>query len=218
VSAASAKPGIPFVVAAPSGTGKTTVCGKLVERDGQISFSVSHTTRTQREGEVDGGDYFFVEKKEFQRLIEEEAFLEWAVYNSNHYGTSWKAIEQPLRQGRDMLLEIEVQGAAQVRERRPDACLIFLLPPSMQALEQRLRERRTDSNEQIQRRLETAERELEAIAEFDYAVTNDDLDVCVTNLVEIIRAERNGAPGNLRDRFSPSRARERFAGERVEKA
>ena len=117
-----------------------------------------------------------------------------------------------------MLLEIEVQGAAQVRERQRDACLIFLLPPSIQALEQRLRNRRTDSEEQIQQRLDTAERELEAIVGFDYAVTNDDLDVCVTNLVEIIWAERNGALGNLRDRFSPSKAREGFAGERAEKA
>jgi len=206
------------VVAAPSGTGKTTVCRKLVERDGQISFSVSHTTRPQRDGEEDGSDYFFVDERGFQRLIEEEAFLEWAVYNSNHYGTSWKAIEQPLRQGHDMLLEIEVQGAAQVRERRHDACLIFLLPPSMQALEQRLRERGTDSEDQIRRRLDNAERELEAIVEFDYAVTNDDLDACVTNLVEIVRAERNGAPGNLRDRFSPSAARERFGSSRADKA
>ncbi len=218
MSAASVKPGIPFVVAAPSGTGKTTVCGKLVEREGQISFSVSHTTRTRRQDEADGSDYFFVDEKEFQRLIETGAFLEWAVYNSNHYGTSWKAIEQPLRQGRDMLLEIEVQGAAQVRERRHDACLIFLLPPSMQALERRLQVRGTDSAEQIQRRLYVAERELEAIAEFDYAVTNDDLDACVTNLLEIIQAERNGVPGNLRDRFSPSRARKGFESERAEKA
>jgi guanylate kinase len=212
------KPGTPFVVAAPSGTGKTTVCKKLVERDGQISFSVSHTTRTQRDGEADGRDYFFVDEKEFQGLIAEEAFLEWAVYNSNHYGTSWKAIEQPLREGRDMLLEIEVQGAAQVRERRPDACLIFLLPPSMKILEQRLQARDTDSEEQIQRRLNVAEQELEAIAEFDYAVTNDDLDSCVTHLVEIVQAERNGAQGGLRARFSPSAARERFGSSGAQKS
>lgn len=218
MSAASAKPGIPFVVAAPSGTGKTTVCRKVAERDGQISFSVSHTTRTQRNGETDGEDYFFVDQDEFQRLIDEEAFLEWAIYNSNHYGTSWKAIEQPLSKGRDMLLEIEVQGAAQVKARRPDARLIFLLPPSMQVLEQRLQTRGTDSEEQIQRRLNAAERELEAISEFHYAVTNDDLDTCVTNLLEIIRAERNGAQGNLQERFSLAAARERFVGSRLQRA
>ncbi len=169
-----------------------------------------------RQDEADGSDYFFVDEKEFQRLIEEEAFLEWAVYNSNHYGTSWKAIEQPLRQGRDMLLEIEVQGAAQVRERRPDACLIFLLPPSMKILERRLKARGTDSKEQIQRRLNVAEQELEAILEFDYAVTNDDLDSCVTSLAEIIQSERDGARENLLERFSPSAARERFGSSRPE--
>jgi guanylate kinase len=210
------QPGIPFVVAAPSGTGKTTVCGKLVESDGQISFSVSHTTRTRRENEVDGRDYFFVDEKEFQRMIDEEAFLEWAKYNSNHYGTSWNAIDQPLRQGRDMLLEIEVQGAEQVRERRPDARLIFLLPPSMGILEQRLKARGTDSREQIQRRLNVAEQELKAILEFDYAVTNDDLDSCVTNLMEIIQSERSGARENLQERFSPSAARERFESSRAD--
>ncbi len=117
-----------------------------------------------------------------------------------------------------MLLEIEVQGAAQVRERRHDACLIFLLPPSMQALERRLRERGTDSEDQIQRRLNAAERELESISEFHYAVTNDDLDSCVTNLVEIIQAERNGARGDPQERFSPSAAREKFGRSRVQKS
>jgi guanylate kinase len=190
----------------------------VVERDDEISFSVSHTTRIQREQEVDGRDYFFVDEREFQRLIDEAAFLEWAVYNSNHYGTSWKAIEQPLSEGRDMLLEIEVQGAAQVKARRPDACLVFLLPPSMQALEQRLKGRGTDSEEQIQRRLSAAERELEAISAFDYAVTNDDLEVCVTNLVEIIQTTRNGAGGGLREKFSPAAARERFLSSRSQRA
>jgi guanylate kinase len=218
VSAASVKLGIPFVVAAPSGTGKTTVCRKVVERDGQIWFSVSHTTRAQRDIEVDGRDYFFVDEEEFQRLIEGRAFLEWAIYNSNHYGTSWKAIEQPLSQGRDVLLEIEVQGAAQVKTRRPDACLIFLLPPSMQALEHRLKGRGTDTEEQIQRRLNAAERELEAISEFHYAVTNDDLDSCVTDLLAIVQAERNGAGRDLRERFSPVAARERFDRSRIQRA
>jgi len=168
--------------------------------------------------EVDGRDYFFVDEKQFKQLIEEEAFLEWAVYNSNHYGTSWKAIEEPLSRGRDMLLEIEVQGAEQVKARRSDACLVFLLPPSMQALEQRLRGRNSDTEEQIQQRLNAAERELEAISEFHYAVTNDDLDTCVTNLLEIIQAERSGAVENLRDRFSPQAARQRFDSAHTQRA
>ena len=117
-----------------------------------------------------------------------------------------------------MLLEIEVQGAAQVKARRPDACLIFLLPPSMQSLEQRLRGRNSDTEEQIQQRLSAAGRELEAISEFHYAVTNDDLDTCVTNLLEIIQAERSGAGGNLRDRFSPQAARQRFDSAHTQRA
>ncbi len=207
--------GIVFVVAAPSGTGKTTVCRLVVARDELISFSVSHTTRPQREREVDGDDYFFVDREQFHRLVDEEGFLEWAVYNSNHYGTSWKAIEQPLQEGRDVLLEIEVQGARQVRERLPDARLIFLLPPSMDVLKQRLVDRGTDSAQQIQRRLEVAESELQAICDFDYAVPNDDLERCVADLQRIIRAERSQSLGDVSQRFSPVAAEERFRGARI---
>lgn len=203
--------GIPFVVAAPSGTGKTTVCREVVERDGVIEFSVSHTTRPRREGEVDGRDYHFVDDREFQRLVDEDAFLEWAVYNSNRYGTSWRAIEQPLSMGRDVLLEIEVQGAGQVRERRKDARLIFLLPPSLGALRARLEGRGTDSSQQIARRLEVAERELGAVTRFDYAVTNEDLECCVSDVLAIVRAERVGGDPSLRERFSPRAAAARFA-------
>ena len=138
MSANSAKQGTPFVVAAPSGTGKTTVCRRVVELDDRISFSVSHTTRRKREGEVDGRDYFFVDEPEFRRLVAEDEFLEWAEYNANLYGTSWKSIDRGLASGRELLLEIEVQGARQVRARRPDARLVFLLPPSMEKLERRL--------------------------------------------------------------------------------
>ena len=113
-------PGIPFVVAAPSGTGKTTVCLALRDRDPKLVFSVSHTTRPRRPNERDGVDYHFVSEEEFQRLVSEGAFLEWAIYNGNRYGTSWKAIQGPLAEGRDVLLEIEVQGR-QLRERLPTA-------------------------------------------------------------------------------------------------
>jgi guanylate kinase len=205
-------PGIPFVVAAPSGTGKTTVCLALRARDPRLVLSVSHTTRPRRSTERDGVDYHFVSAEEFQRLIDAEAFLEWAVYNENHYGTSWKAIEGPLADGRDVLLEIEVQGARQVRRRLPGARLIFLLPPSKQALVSRLEGRGTDTAEQIALRLRTAQRELEAVEEFDYAVVNDDLECCLTDLREIVAAERAGTTADLRRRFLPRAAAARLRG------
>ncbi len=207
--------GTPFVVAAPSGTGKTTVCLALRERDPQLLLSVSHTTRKPRAGERDGADYHFVSEDEFQRLIAQRAFLEWATYNGNHYGTSWKAIEGPLAQGLDVLLEIEVQGARQVRARLPDARLIFLLPPSMQALTGRLAGRATDTAEQVAARLLTARSELAAVEEFDYAVVNDDLERCVANVQAIIAAERAGATAEVRRRFPTAKAAEALRSERI---
>jgi guanylate kinase len=202
--------GIPFVVAAPSGTGKTTVCQRVVATDSLIEFSVSQTTRPRREGEVDGVDYHFVERGEFERLIGEEAFLEWAIYNGNHYGTSWASIEAPLARGHDVLLEIEIQGAAQVRERRTDARSIFLLPPSMKVLEERLRARGTDSSEQIARRLSLARSEVEETLKFDYTVVNEDLERCVAEVLEVVRGERKGRGLELGQRFGASAALGRF--------
>ena len=198
--------GISFVVAAPSGTGKTTVCLALREGDPRLLLSVSHTTRSPRPGEREGADYHFVSEAGFQRLIAAGAFLEWAVYNGHHYGTSWQAIEGPLAEGLDVLLEIEVQGARQVRQRLPDARLIFLLPPSMRALVRRLEGRATDTAAQVAARLRSARSELEAVEEFDYAVVNDDLERCVANLREIVAAERGGATAELRRRFTPAAA------------
>jgi guanylate kinase len=198
--------GTPFVVAAPSGTGKTTVCLALRERDRQLLLSVSHTTRKPRAGERDGVDYHFVSEPEFQRLIAQRAFLECAIYNGNHYGTSWKAIEGPLAQGLDVLLEIEVQGARQVRARLADARLIFLLPPSLRALEGRLAGRATDTAEQVAARLATARSELEAVEEFDYAVVNDELERCVASVQAIIAGERAGETAALRRRFATAGA------------
>jgi guanylate kinase len=203
----AARKGIPFVIAAPSGTGKTTVCRRVVEGDALIEFSVSHTTRTPRAREREGVHYHFVAREDFEKLAEEGAFLEWAEYNGNLYGTSWQSVEEPLAAGRDVLLEIEVQGAAQVRERRPDARFIFLLPPSMQALRQRLQGRGTDSAAEVERRLAWAEREeLGAGTAFDYAVVNGDLETCVAEVRGILEAERAGEVGELRRRFDPARA------------
>ena len=184
--------GIPFVISAPSGTGKTTVCHSALERDDNLDFSISHTTRSPRQGERNGVDYHFVSASDFRRLVEDGAFVEHAEYNAENYGTSHEALRLPLEErGRDVLLEIEVQGAAQVRERRPDARFIFLLPPSMEVLEARLRGRGTDSDAAVDRRLAMADRELEAIRFFDYAVINDDLDTAVAQMLEIIAAERS---------------------------
>jgi len=195
-------PGIPFVISAPSGTGKTTVCKTLVSSDDKLMISVSHTTRKRRPNEQDGRDYHFVSEHEFRMLIEDRAFLEWAEYSANLYGTSCDAIDAPLLDGFDLVLEIEVQGAAQIKNRRQDARFIFLLPPSTEELERRLRGRGTDSLEVIERRLAMTQRELKAVRGFDYAVVNDDLATCVSSVKEIIEAERAGATNEVRSRYS----------------
>ncbi len=181
-----------FVIAAPSGTGKTTLCRRILEEDPALEISVSHTTRPPRAGEVDGVDYHFVDTQEFRRLNDEDAFLEHASYNGNNYGTSWRAIEAPLEAGRDVVLEIEVQGAAQVRQRMPAACLIFLLPPSLRVLEERLRGRRTDDEDVIQKRMALVDNELDAARLFDFAIVNDELEVAVQQVLEVIAAVRAG--------------------------
>ena len=186
------RPGHVFVVAAPSGTGKTTLCRGLLAQDEHLRLSISHTTRPRRTGEEDGVHYHFVNDKEFRELVEAGAFLEHAEYGGNAYGSSWAAIEGPLEAGEDVVLEIEVQGAAQVKERRPTACLVFLLPPTLDILEQRLRGRGTDSDAVIQKRMALVDRELAAAKLFDYSVVNDDLDQAVEEVLEVIRAVRSG--------------------------
>jgi len=189
-----------FVIAAPSGTGKTTLCRRILAEDEGLELSVSHTTRTPREGEVDGASYHFVDPKAFRELVDADAFLEHADYGGNAYGTSWKAIEAPLAEGQDVVLEIEVQGAEQVRSRMPDAILIFLLPPSLSILEDRLRGRKTDSEDVIQRRMALVDRELDAAKHFDFAVINDDLEVAVGQVLDVIRAIRKGDPAEIAGR------------------
>jgi guanylate kinase len=185
--------GIPFVVSAPSGTGKTTVCKRLVAADPGLRFSISHTTRAPRAGEEEGRDYHFVDRARFAELVAEGAFLEHAEYAGNFYGTSFAALEAPLAAGQDLLLEIEVQGARQVRERRPDARLVFLVPPSIPDLERRLAGRGSDTADAVRARLELARRELEAKDLFDYAIVNDDLDRCVEAVRKVIETERQRA-------------------------
>ena len=185
-------PGHVFVIAAPSGTGKTTVCRRILATDPQLRLSVSHTTRAPRAGERDGVDYHFVEDRRFRELVDRNAFLEHAEYGGHAYGTSWQAIEAPLAAGEDVVLEIEVQGARQVRERLPAACLIFLLPPDLEVLERRLRARGTDTEAVIQKRMALVDRELAAAGIFDYAIVNDDLDRAVEDVLAVIRGVRAG--------------------------
>lgn len=183
-----------YVFTAASGTGKSTVLRKLFDRHRDaienLAFSVSHNTRPARDGEEDGRDYYFVSDGEFRRLIDEDAFLEWAVVHGQYKGTSLGEIERLRGQGRDVLLEIDVQGAAQVRSKVPDAISLFLLPPSYQELERRLRDRKLDSPQQIERRLSDAAAELPRVAEFDYVIVNDDVGRAARALAAIFLAGR----------------------------
>jgi len=163
-----------FVISAPSGAGKTSIVKALLEARPNLTVSVSHTTRTPRAQEVEGRDYFFVSPERFQELIAQNAFLEHARVFDNFYGTGSAQVEQRFAAGQDVLLEIDWQGAQQVRRAMPGARSIFILPPSRAVLEQRLRERRTDSAETIARRLADAATDMSHYREFDYVVVNDD--------------------------------------------
>ncbi len=210
MSGDSARRGHPFIVAAPSGTGKTTVCRLVIDRDDRIRFSVSHTTRAPREGERDGIDYHFVTASDFRRGVEKGEFLEHAEYAGQLYGTSAKAVCAPLDEGYDLLVEIEVQGARQLRSRLPEARFVFLLPPTMAVLEERLRGRGTDTPEAIERRLAVADQEFAAVHIFDYVVVNEVVADCAEALLEIIRAERAGRAHELRERYGRQAALARW--------
>lgn len=185
-----------FVVAAPSGAGKTTLVKALLAHDPQLRFSVSYTTREQRKNEVDGRDYFFVDKEKFLELREAGALLESALVFDNYYGTSRAQVEEQLHLGRNVILEIDWQGARQVRESMPGCVTIFILPPSRAALEHRLRSRRTDSDAVIARRLRDALGDMTHYAEFDYVIINDELDRAIAELQAIVRG---GGGGNRLD-------------------
>ena len=182
--------GLLFVVSAPSGTGKTTVVERLVQIFPDLGLSRSYTSRAMRAGEQDGVDYNFITRERFEAMIEEDAFLEWADVFGNLYGTGKAETERELVGGRDLILVIDVQGARQVRSHGANAIGIFVLPPSFDALEQRLRGRSKDSEEAIRKRLTTARREVRAVAEYEYVIVNDELDACVDRLRSIVLAER----------------------------
>jgi guanylate kinase len=178
------------VVSAPSGAGKTTVLARVLEETPGLSFSVSHTTRAPRAGERDGHDYHFVDRDAFLQLRDSGGLLEWAEVHGNLYGTGVAEIARARAEGRDVLLDVDVAGAAQVRTRIPGAVSVFILPPSFEVLERRLRGRGQDDEPTIQRRLAAAGREIDAFEQYDYAIINEDLDTCVRDLKSIVHAAR----------------------------
>lgn len=180
-----------FIVSAPSGAGKTSLVNALVAKCSDVHLSVSHTTRSAREGEVHGQDYFFVSQQEFAQMRGMSAFLESATVFDNAYGTSSEAVMTQLQQGYDVILEIDWQGAQQVRRNHPDCIGIYIFPPSKLALEQRLRGRGQDDDDIISRRMRDAKNEMSHYIEFDYLLINDDFDEALADLIAIISAKRN---------------------------
>jgi len=181
-------PAPPVVLAAPSGVGKTTIARTLVEREEDFVFSVSATTRDPRRGEVDGVDYWFLTSGEFQKMIRNGEFAEWAVVHGDFYGTPLDGRQEAARAGRHVLLDIDVQGARQIHATVPDALLLFILPPSVDALLDRLSGRGTEDESSLRRRLKTALKELDAAGEFDFFVLNDDLERAVSEVRERVRS------------------------------
>ena len=188
-----------FVIAAPSGAGKTSLVRALMERDPTLGVSISYTTRPKRPSEVHGRDYFFVPKDEFERMVEAGEFLEHALVFDNYYGTSRRQVEDALAAGRNLILEIDWQGAQQVRAGMPAAVGVFILPPSRAELERRLRGRGTDSEQVIRRRLRDAASDMTHWREFDYVVVNDDFEQALAELQAIVAGDgsdcRRDRPG-----------------------
>lgn len=187
----AARTGILYVLAAPSGTGKSTLARRLLERVPNLEFSVSYTTRPRRTGEQDGSDYHFVDRARFEEMAAGDALLEWAAVFGELYGTGREQTLESLGQGRDLLLDIDVQGARHVRQSAIPAVTVMILPPDFETLVARLRGRASESEPQLGRRLTLARREVEAYSEFDYLVVNENLDQTVGELESIVRAERH---------------------------
>jgi guanylate kinase len=179
-----------IVVSAPSGSGKTTLIRRLLAEIHGMHFSVSHTTRRPRPGEAEGVDYHFVDRTRFEAMIAAGEFLEWAEVHSKRYGTAVAEVDGALGEGEDVLLDVDTQGAASIRKLRPEAVLIFILPPARQALRERIAARGQDDPEQVQKRLEAAGREVAALGMYDYIVVNDSLERALKDLQAIIRARR----------------------------
>jgi guanylate kinase len=179
-----------LVITAPSGAGKSTLVKRLRASLDEIAFSVSYTTRSPRLGEEHAREYFFVSVQDFEKMKAENQFLEWAKVHSNYYGTHRATVEEALKDGKDLILDIDVQGAEQIKKAMPQAVLIFIMPPSFDALSERLYSRNLDTKEVIERRLKEASSEVAYYQEFDYIIVNDDLDQATELLIAVAKSER----------------------------
>lgn len=189
-SSFSKEDGIAVILSAPSGAGKTTLCHRLMEKRPDIKFTVSHTTRAPRKGEIDGESYFFISEAEFQKKRERGDFLEWAIICNNLYGTSYDSIRNFQKSGQDFILELDVQGAETLRHLKYPGIFIFILPPSLEELKARLTNRATESDEKINQRLETGLKEIKKCLTYDFILVNRDVEETVDNLISIIKAEK----------------------------
>ena len=179
-----------YIISAPSGSGKSTLVNELLKKVSDLEFSISYTTRAPRGSETNGRQYYFVSRTEFEKMIDEDAFLEYAEVFGNYYGTARCFLLKAEQNGRDLLLDIDVQGAKQIQDKLPDASSIFILPPDRKTLEERLRKRSEDSDEVIDRRLDAATREIENYQRYNYILINDQLEDSIRLLRSIVRGER----------------------------
>ena len=190
--------GTVLIVSGPSGSGKDTILNEIFNRIPDIKFSISSVTRSMREGEVEGGKYNFVSVDKFLSMLQNDELLEFNKYLDNYYGTPRKPVEDVLRNGGEMIIEVDVNGAAEIRKKLPESVSVFIMPPSFDVLKERLSNRGTESSELVNKRLLEALNEIKRASEFDYIVVNDVLDEAVDDLVSIIKSERNKSDKNIK--------------------